>query len=165
MTNDIISLLEAANEELRENGLFVEVMISGGAALSILLPDFRKTFDIDVFIERSNRINEAKSILERYTINDRLKAIAFIPTLDDFSYDDEIKFSNLTCYIASLEDIAIMKLFTNRPKDYDDLVNYILSRVNVQKLLNRCQQYESTYIGNIEFTNYFALKNSLMTDE
>lgn len=146
MSNDIISLLEAANDELRDNGLFVKVMISGGAALSILLPNFRETVDINVFIEKSNRLNEAKSILERYTINDRLRAIAFIPTLDDFSYDDEIKFSNFTCYIASLEDIALMKLFTNRPKDYDDLVHYILPNINVQKLMKRCQRYESSYV-------------------
>lgn len=159
---NILDALEYANDDLREAGLNVELIIAGGAALDLANISFRETTDIDAFIRAESSLRPVMSVLERYRINDAMKHVAFIPYPDDFNYSDEIHLSNLTAYIASVEDVALMKLFTNRPKDYDDLVNYILPNIrDKSSLLMRCKQYESTYVGNLDMTNYNSLSSQL----
>lgn len=161
MISEVLVSLELANDELAYHNLKAEVLLMGGAAVILNHIDFRETMDIDVFIAHQSNDVRVKEILNRYRINDDLKRIATIPTLDDFTFSDVIEMSHLTVHVASLEDLAMTKLFTSRPKDYDDLVTFILPQLSDKSSLSRrCQQYESSYVGNLEMTNYYTLKQS-----
>lgn len=159
---DVIEELKTANEDLKRHNLHAEIFVVGGAALNLLNISFRETFDIDCFI-KSSHLSLIKEIFSNHRINDNVKFIAFVPDQNDYTIANTINLSNLTAHVASLEDVALMKLFSNRPKDYDDLTKFILPLVtNKDQLVKRCLSYESSYVGQIEFTNWFALKNQLM---
>lgn len=156
---NLLDELHDANEELKILNLHATIFVVGGAGLKLLNIGFRETFDIDGLIKAENDLPIVKAILNKYSINDDMKHVAFIPTPDDFTFGECLSLSHLTVYVASLEDIALMKLFTTRPKDYDDLINYVLPHIKDKtKLFERAKSYESSYPGNVESTHYWFLK-------
>lgn len=153
------------NDELKSLDLRAELMIVGGMALIMQNINFRYTFDIDCYLLSKSSTDVIKSVLSVHFINNNCQSICMLPDLDDFTIVDVIKFSHLTIYVASVDDIVLMKAFSTRQKDYDDLTHYILKQIDVKTFFDRCKNHESFYIGNLELTNYKMLKQKLESEK
>ena len=67
------------------------------------------------------------------------------------SFDKELNYSNLTVYVLSWEDLAIMKFYSTREKDLQDLKQFILPQIyDFQKLKSRLDYYRADYIFDID---------------
>lgn len=105
------------------------MIIVGGSGLVLLETITRATQDIDA-IDASVEIRD---LLEKYGAN--LRVSAFI---NHFPYNFEDRLHKLPVggrkilfYTASLEDIVIAKLFSERPKDRQDLISSeVLNHIN-----------------------------------
>lgn len=66
------------------------------------------------------------------------------------TFDLKFTYSNLEVYVLSWEDLAIMKLYSTRQKDLEDLQEYILPNIQLfHRLKNRLKYYECDYVGNL----------------
>ena len=121
-TDEEISLL--SNSDFK-----VDVIIAGGSALIIRDIIFRQTPDIDVI----GLYKGMEFIFNKYNINSRVNA--FSDNLAE-NYEDRIekldlKTKSLTFYTLGLEDLFLMKLYSDRKKDYLDITNdNFLSQIN-----------------------------------
>lgn len=97
------------------------MIIVGGSGLVLLGTITRATADIDT-IEASPEI---RSLLEKYGAN--MQVSAFLPNFP-YNYLDRVQKlpvsgRRIEFYTASLEDIVIAKLFSDRPQDKQDLIS------------------------------------------
>ncbi len=98
-----------------------KMIIVGGSGLVLLGTITRATADIDT-IEASPEI---RSLLEKYGAN--MQVSAFLPNFP-YNYLDRVQKLPvggriIVFYTASLEDIVIAKLFSDRPQDRQDLIS------------------------------------------
>ena len=98
-----------------------KMIIVGGSGLVLLGTITRATADIDT-IEASPEI---RSLLEKYGAN--MQVSAFLPNFP-YNYLDRVQKlpvggRRIEFYTASLEDIIIAKLFSDRPQDRQDLIS------------------------------------------
>ena len=69
--------------------------------------------------------------------------------------------------VLSWEDLAIMKLYSTRQKDLEDLQEYILPNIQLfYRLKNRLKYYECDYVGNLNdpdlnYNSYNSLVSGL----
>ena len=111
----------------------LSMTIIGGSAL--ILSDYlvRATMDIDII----DRYPLLQPIMEKYDVNNRSNA--FIDCIAK-SYNVrmtklEIDTKVIDYYVMSLEDLIIMKLHSDREKDYQDITNNeIVSCINWETL-------------------------------
>ena len=97
------------------------MIIVGGGALILLNKITRATQDIDV-IEVSHEIY---SLLEKYDINCNVQAYSsnFPYNFEDRIVKLQIESRKIDFYCASLEDIVISKLHSNRDTDRQDVLS------------------------------------------
>ena len=114
---DILSLLDDLNDELRGRGAHAELFLVGGAALTLVYDKTRSTRDLDaVFIPTSVVRAAAAAVAERRGqeadwLNDAVKG--FLPGPDP----ESIRFYEgdaLTVDVASARYLLAMKLFASR---------------------------------------------------
>lgn len=120
--NDIIERLLKLDEEISlifDDDNYYEIIIVGGSALLLINKLSRATFDIDAI--RCSK--ELKPFMEKYDINDNV--ISYRNSFSDDFYNRKIKIDiptkKINVYTASLEDIVISKLSSNRGKDSEDI--------------------------------------------
>lgn len=109
------------------------MVIVGGSALILLETINRATMDIDAL----NVSRELMGLLERYDINCRVSTF-----INNFPYNYEDRLRRLTIhskkidfFTASLEDIVIAKLFSNRDTDRRDITDpAVLSAIDWELL-------------------------------
>ena len=118
LLNKLISLDEEASMVLPSNERINMTIVGGGA---LILGNYvrRMTMDIDVI----DMYPKLQSILEKYDVNNRCNA--FSDSLAE-NYQDrltklDIETKAINYYLLSLEDLVIMKLYSDRPKDYLDI--------------------------------------------
>lgn len=135
--NDIIERLLKLDEEVfltfDNNDVYYEMVIVGGGALVLIDKLTRATQDIDAI----SYPKELQTFLEKYDINNSV--LAYMNNFDPDYYDRRIPIDipskKIRFFSASLEDIVISKLFSNRPKDKQDIHNpIILSSIDWNKL-------------------------------
>lgn len=100
----------------------ISMVIVGGSALILGNYVSRTTQDIDVI----NRFPEKlQSILESHDINNRSNAFAdcLAENYQDRLIKLDIETKMIDYYLLSLEDLVIMKLYSDRPNDYLDITN------------------------------------------
>lgn len=83
------------------------------------------------------------------------------------TFDQQFTYSNLMVYILSWEDLAIMKFYSTRQKDLEDLKDYILPNIRLfHQLKRRLRYYECDYVGNLHdpdlnYNSYSSLVDGL----
>lgn len=121
-----------------------------GAGLGIyhLQEDYRMSNDLDYMSQETINDEDTWMILSGLEIND-MGGVMLVPELEEIEIVNEIKYSNLTILIPSIENFALSKLLSNRPKDYNDLENYpILDHCNLNKLNEMLTEYLPYFIFN-----------------
>ena len=120
----------------------VEVLIVGGSALA-LLGESRMTSDID-YIGSMGYL--PKEYLSSLGFSSNVKTFFALYGTDEYSSYELNGFMNLKVRVLSYEDLAVMKLFSTRAKDLDDLINYIFPKLSsYSSLKKKIKNYEEYY--------------------
>ena len=121
---ELIERLKQLDDEasmILPKGEKLSMTIIGGSALILSNYLTRATVDIDVI----DRYPLLQPVMEKYDVNNRSNA--FIDCVAE-SYNSRmtklvIETKAIDYYVMSLEDLIIMKLHSNREKDYQDISN------------------------------------------
>lgn len=115
----------------------VEVLIVGGSALA-LLGESRMTSDIDYI--------GSLEYLSSLGLSGNVKTFFALYGTDEYSRYELNGFKNLKVRVLSYEDLAVMKLFSTRAKDLDDLINYIFPKLSsYTSLKKKIETYKEYY--------------------
>lgn len=124
----------------------VEVLIVGGSALA-LLGESRMTSDID-YIGSIGYL--PKEYLSSLGFSSNVKTFFALYGTDEYSALELNGFKNLKVRVLSYEDLAVMKLFSTRAKDLDDLVNYIFPKLSsYTSLKKKIETYKEYYYFDV----------------
>lgn len=145
--SNILENLESLNKHLQAVGQTAKIIITGGSAVSILSGGLRQTSDIDYL--GSLPLTERE--LYQFQMSNDVEKIFVVPDISEVSFDKELNYSNLTVLVLSWEDLAIMKFYSTREKDLQDLKTFILPNIyDFAKLKTRLNYYKADYIFDID---------------
>lgn len=138
--SDILARLREL--DLKSEGVSskVDVLIVGGSALA-LLGESRLTSDID-YLGSLDYL--PKDYLASLGFSNNVKTFFALYGTDEYSALELSGFKNLIVKILSYEDLTIMKLFSTRTKDLEDLIQYIFPKLDSYSSL---KQKIETYKG------------------
>ncbi|MGN0607384.1 MAG: DUF6036 family nucleotidyltransferase [Oscillospiraceae bacterium] len=121
ITERLLKLDEEVSLALDDTETYYEMVIVGCGALVLIDKLSRATQDIDAIMYPK----ELCPFLEKYDINNHVLAYMtnFAPDYYDRRIRIDIPTKKIHFYTASLEDIVISKLFSDRPKDKHDIMN------------------------------------------
>ena len=119
---DLITVLRTLDEKASRIiplGNKIVLTIAGGSALILGGHIKRSTTDIDIL----DNYPELQSLFGKYDVNNRINAYAdsLAENYEDRLVKFDLETKAIDYYLLSLEDIVIMKLFSNRTKDYKDI--------------------------------------------
>ena len=144
---DILERLKELDSKSAGVSPKVEVLIVGGSALA-LLGEPRLTSDID-YLGPLNYL--PKDYLASLGFSNNVKTFFALYGTDEYSVLELSGFENLTVKVLSYEDLAVMKLFSTRTKDLDDLVQYIFPKLSsYSSLKQKIETYKEYYFFNSE---------------
>lgn len=144
--SNILNILLETNSLLAKRGAKGKIIITGGSALSLLTKGSRVTTDIDYI----GKLSLSSEDLNKLSLSNDIEGILIVPAIEEMTFDDKYSFSNLEVYVLSWEDLAIMKLYSTRQKDLEDLKEYILPNIQLfYRLKHRLRYYECDYVGNL----------------
>lgn len=124
-----------------------EVLILGGSALA-LLGEGRFTSDID-YIGSFEYL--PKDYLASLGFSNNVKTFFSLYGTDEYNALELSGFENLTVKVLSYVDLAVMKLFSTRIKDLEDLIQYIFPKLdNYIELKRKLENYKDYYTFNSE---------------
>ena len=142
----ILSTLERTNSLLADKGAKGKIIVVGGSAIALLTRGERVTTDIDYIGSLSLSSKE----LNELSLSNDIEGILIVPAVEEMLFGDEFNFTNLDVYVLSWEDLAIMKMYSTRQKDLEDLKEYILPNIKLfYRLKGRLRYYECDYVGNL----------------
>lgn len=142
----ILEKLNQLNLELERQDKFAKIIVTGGSAVSLLSGGYRETRDIDYIGSVPLTVEQ----LQSFQLSNDVEKIFVVPDISEVSFDKELNYSNLTVLVLSWEDLAIMKFYSTREKDLQDLKNFILPNIyDFTKLKSRLDYYKADYIFNI----------------
>ena len=122
-----------------------EVLIVGGSALA-LLGELRLTSDID-YLGSLDYL--PKEYLASLGFSNNVKTFFALYGTDEYSTLELCGFKNLIVKVLSYEDLAIMKLFSTRIKDLEDLIQYIFPKLtSYSELKQKIEIYTGYYAFN-----------------
>lgn len=159
----IVEILAKTNEYLARRGTTGKIIITGGSAIALLSKGSRVTTDIDYI----GSLALSGSELNKLSLSNDVEGILIVPAIEEMTFDLEYKYSNLVVYVLSWEDLAIMKLYSTRQKDLEDLQEYILPNIRLfYQLKRRLKYYECDYVGNLydpdlNYNSYDSLVHGL----
>lgn len=159
----IVKTLKEINSSLAKRGTAGKIIITGGSAISILTRGERVTTDIDYI----GNLSLSSAELNKLSLSNDVEGILIVPAIEEMTFDLEFSYSNLEVYVLSWEDLAIMKLYSTRQKDLEDLQEYILPNIKLfYRLRGRLKYYECDYVGNLNdpdlnYTSYDSLVQGL----
>ena len=159
----IVKTLEELNASLANRGTTGKIIITGGSAISILTRGERVTTDIDYV----GNLALSSSELAKFSLSNDVEGILIVPAVEEMTFDQQFTYSNLMVYILSWEDLAIMKFYSTRQKDLEDLKDYILPNIQLfHQLKRRLKYYECDYVGNLHdpdlnYNSYSSLVDGL----
>lgn len=142
----IVKILSETNEYLARRGITGKIIVTGGSAIALLSKGSRVTTDIDYI----GNLALSSAELNKLSLSNDVEGILIVPAIEEMTFDLEFKYSNLEVYVLSWEDLAIMKLYSTRQKDLEDLQEYILPNIRLfYQLKRRLKYYECDYVGNL----------------
>lgn len=123
----------------------VDVLIVGGSALA-LFGERRLTADID-YIGSLDYL--PKEYLKSLGLSNNVKTFFALYGTDEYSAIELSGFENLKVRVLSYEDLAVMKLFSTRTKDLDDLIEFIFPKLtSYSDLKHKIETYKDYYFFN-----------------
>lgn len=131
-----------------------EVLIVGGSALA-LLGEPRLTSDID-YLGSLDYLPE--EYLASLGFSNTVKTFFALYGTDEYSALElsglELSgFKNLKVEVLSYEDLAVMKLFSTRTKDLEDLIQYIFPKISsYSELKQKIETYKGYYVFNSDLS-------------
>ncbi len=171
---DIIEYLEELNRRLAQHDIHGELLLAGGAALSLVYNARNATQDIDAVFKPSNEIRKViLDIAEEYDLendwlNDGVKG--FIDT-DKMGVQLFKEYSNLKVNVIDTQGLLAMKLTSARDneKDLSDSI-VLMKSLNiktveeayeiVEKLTPKAQQTpQSFFFTQLAFEQYIEAKS------
>lgn len=142
----IVEILAETNESLARRGITGKIIVTGGSAIALLSKGSRVTTDIDYI----GSLTLSSAELNKLSLSNDVEGILIVPAIEEMTFELEFKYSNLEVYVLSWEDLAIMKLYSTRQKDLEDLQEYILPNIQLfHQLKRRLKYYECDYVGNL----------------
>lgn len=162
----ILEILAETNESLARRGTTGKIIITGGSAIALLSKGSRVTTDIDYI--GSLALSSAE--LDKLSLSNDVEGILIVPAIEEMTFDEHFTYSNLEVYVLSWEDLAIMKLYSTRQKDLEDLQEYILPNIKIfYRLKSRLRYYECDYVGNLDdldlnYNSYDSLVHGLKSN-
>lgn len=142
---DILERLKELDLKSRGVSTKVDVLIVGGSALA-LLGEPRLTSDVD-FIGSLDFL--PKGYLSSLGFSSNVKTFFALYGTDAYNTIELTGFKNLNIKVLSYEDLAVMKLFSTRIKDMDDLIQYIFPRLtSYSELKQKIEIYKDYYFFN-----------------
>lgn len=143
----ILEKLGQLNLELERQDKFAKIIVTGGSAVSLLSGGYRETRDIDYIGSVPLTVEQ----LQTFQLSNDVEKIFVVPDISEVSFDKELNYSNLTVHVLSWEDLAIMKFYSTREKDLQDLKTFILPNIyDFKKLKYRLDYYRADYIFDID---------------
>lgn len=143
----ILEKLNQLNLELERQDKFAKIIVTGGSAVSLLSGGCRETRDIDYIGSVPLTVEQ----LQTFQLSNDVEKIFVVPDISEVSFDKELNYSNLTVLILSWGDLAIMKFYSTREKDLQDLKQFILPQIyDFEKLKSRLDYYRSDYVFDID---------------
>lgn len=143
----ILEKLGQLNLELERRDKFAKIIVTGGSAVSLLSGGYRETRDIDYIGFVPLTVEQ----LQTFQLSNDVEKIFVVPDISEVSFDKELNYSNLTVLVLSWEDLAIMKFYSTREKDLQDLKTFILPNIYDFKKLKSClDYYRADYIFDID---------------
>jgi hypothetical protein len=159
--SDILTRLR--DLDLKSEGVSspTEVLIVGGSALA-LLGEPRLTSDIDYL---GSLEYLPKDYLASLGFSNNVKTFFAIYGTDEYSTLELSGFKNLIVKILSYDDLAVMKLFSSRKKDLEDLIQYILPKLtSYSELKQKIKTYKDYYVFNFDLTELNLNQFDLIKD-
>lgn len=159
----ILEKLSQLNSELEKQDKFAKIIVTGGSAVSLLSGGYRETRDIDYIGSVPLTVEQ----LQTFQLSNDVEKIFVVPDISEVSFDKELNYSNLTVLILSWEDLAIMKFYSTREKDLQDLKNFILPNIyDFAKLKSRLDYYRADYIFDLvnldlNLNQYYSILSEL----
>jgi len=125
--NDIAKYLQMVGQELDRNGMKLEIVLLGGAAMLIEIGNRESTYDVDTFfvsdftaIMRASAVVAAQENLPDGWLNSAAAGFAY-----NFKKQPDKKlwksFPGLDVYIVSLDYLFVTKIMASRHKDREDI--------------------------------------------
>ena len=143
----ILEKLNQLNLELERQDKFAKIIVTGGSAVSLLSGGYRETRDIDYIGSVPLTVEQ----LQTFQLSNDVEKIFVVPDISEVSFDKELNYSNLTVLILSWGDLAIMKFYSTREKDLQDLKQFILPQIyDFEKLKSRLDYYRSDCVFDID---------------
>lgn len=143
----ILEKLSQLNSEFERQDKFAKSIVTGGSEVSLLSGGYRETRDIDYIGSLPLTVEQ----LQTFQLSNDVEKIFVVPDISEVSFDKELNYSNLTVLVLSWEDLAIMKFYSTREKDLQDLKNFILPNIyDFAKLKTRLEYYKADYIFNLD---------------
>jgi len=140
--SEILQRLKELDKKLEGVPSPAEVLIVGGSALA-LLGESRMTSDIDYI---GSLTYMPKEYLSSLGFSGNVKTFFALYGTDEYSSYELNGFKNLKVRVLSYEDLAVMKLFSTRAKDLDDLINYIFPKLSsYSSLKKKIETYKEYY--------------------
>lgn len=150
----LLTKFEAFNDILETKKIHYTIYLFGaGLGIYHLKEDYRMSNDLDYTSRYTITDREILEELDMFEIHD-MGGIMQVPEISDFKIIDTIEYTYLTVCIPSIEDFAISKLLSCRPKDYNDLISYpILDLCNIEVLRELLAEYVQ-YLHDADNPNY-----------
>ena len=143
----ILEKLSQLNLELARQDKFAKIIVTGGSAVSLLSGGYRETRDIDYIGSLPLTVEQ----LQTFQLSNDVEKIFVVPDISEVSFDKELNYPNLTVLVLSWEDLAIMKFYSTREKDLQDLKQFILPNIyDFAKLKTRLDYYKADYIFDLD---------------
>ncbi|WP_342706535.1 DUF6036 family nucleotidyltransferase [Pelagirhabdus alkalitolerans] len=124
----------------------LQFIIMGGTALLLYNKKTRVTSDIDVIYIKPVDINKEsiKSLLFDYNISNNVENVMEFPFKEDVirrKYPLRgagVEFNHINVFLATREDIILSKIFSSRPEDEKDLIEFdILDKADLDYIRER----------------------------
>ncbi|WP_137664926.1 DUF6036 family nucleotidyltransferase [Enterococcus hulanensis] len=158
------SQLEALNQAMVEQNIFTTVILIGGFAGRFLLDGYRQTLDID-FLLSSIDDNSKYDIWRELLFSRGMEEVSVVevPPVEDIEPFATLTYSNLKVIVPTVEYFAVTKIFSDRKKDEEDLVQQgILAACDPKKLQQMLDEYKDYVLNPNSFnSNYVTLKEVL----
>ncbi|CAM3809548.1 DUF6036 domain-containing protein [Alkalicoccus chagannorensis] len=152
----VLEALDFLDIELERIGFegVIDLYVVGGSALVLEGELQRATADIDALIvlpkeiqDKAEEEKEWKQKLAEYGVNDRFLGIIRVPSKDELMENpmhiDE-GFSCLRVWVPDYTELILMKLFSEREKDEQDLWNTnLFDKINIIELQEKYEEYKS----------------------
>lgn len=159
--SDILERLLELDKNLQVVSPNSEILIVGGSALS-LLGEPRLTSDID-YLGSLDYL--PKGYLASLGFSNNVKTFFALYGTDEYTALELNGFENLTVKVLSYEDLAVMKLFSTRTKDLEDLIQYIFPRLtSYSELKQKIEIYKDYYFFNCELPELHLNQFDLIKD-